>query len=254
MKEILEKGLQVLLKWVRKNIWYSFLLLISTLYVFYYRYELYQLKTLNARNLVFLIWIGLLLLPLFSEMELLGVKIKKAVESANKEIKDDIRGIEQQLQELTITNSMANHIQIGAPALPSEEKLEELMQLVRGLNKKEDNTGGMDEEEMPKEKDVYLFKVRLGIEKAIVPLYESVGSENDRRRFGLAYMIKRLVQHEILDGMTADLIMEVVGIANRGVHGEIISDEYINFVRQVYPRIQDRLKLLTETRLKSARA
>ena len=71
----LEKGRKFLLDKIKKNIWYCFLLLISSAYVFYYRYELYQLKTLNVRNLVFLIWIALLLLPLFSEMELLGVKI-----------------------------------------------------------------------------------------------------------------------------------------------------------------------------------
>ena len=86
MKELLIKGLINLWNKTRKNSWYCFLLLISTVYVFYYRYELYQLKTLNVRNLVFLIWIALLLLPLFSEMELLGIRIKKAVESANKEI------------------------------------------------------------------------------------------------------------------------------------------------------------------------
>ncbi len=248
----LEKGRKFLLDKIKKNIWYCFLLLISSAYVFYYRYELYQLKTLNVRNLVFLIWIALLLLPLFSEMELLGVKIKKAVDLANREIKDNISDMEQQIEELTITNSVANHIQIGSPALPSEEKLEELLRLVRSMNKKEDSPGSMDRDEMPQDKAVYLFTVRLEIEKAINQLYGPLGKDEDRRRMGLLYMTRALARHQILDGMTAGLITEVVGIANRGIHGEIVSDEYINFVQQVYPEIRNKLKTLTQTSFRDA--
>lgn len=243
MKEVLEKGFNFLLDKVKKNGWYSFLLLISTAYVVYYRYELYQLKTLNVRNLVFLIWIALLLLPLFSEMELLGVKIKKAVDSANKEIKDNISGIEKQIEELAITNSVANHIQIGSAVLPPEEKLEELLQLVRSMNKKEGSPGRPEEDEMPKDKDVYLFKVRLSIEKAVNELYESAGYDNDRTKMSLAYRTEWLARHEVLDRTTANLVREVIMIANRGVHGEIVSDAYIDFVRKVYPEIKNKLKI-----------
>lgn len=176
-------------------------------------------------------------------MELLGVKIKKAVESANKEIKDNISSIEQQIEELTITNSVANHIQIGSPVLPSEEKLEELLHLVRGMNKQEDSPGSLDEEEMPKDKAVYLFKVRLNIEKAVNELYKPDRFGDDRNRISLAYRTEWLARNEILDRTTANLIREVIMIANRGVHGEIVSDEYINFVRQVYPEIKTRLKI-----------
>ena len=151
--------------------------------------------------------------------------------------------MEHQIEELKITNNIANHIQIGSPVLPSEEKLEELLQLVRGLQKKEDSLASMDEDEIPQDKAVYLFKVRLGIEKAINELYEPVRYDNDRRRVSLVYMTEHLVRHEILDGMTADLIFQVIKIANRGVHGEIISDEYIDFVRKVYPEIKTKLKI-----------
>ncbi len=123
MKEKKKTVLDKLWKWFRNKIWYIFLLGISTVYVFYYRYEIYELKELNARSLIFIIWLILLLFPLFSEMELLGVKIKREVEKANKEVKDDIKELEAQFMELKLSNNIANNIQIGNPILPSEEKL-----------------------------------------------------------------------------------------------------------------------------------
>ena len=50
--------------------WYSLLLLLSSLYVWKYRFEINQLKELNAKNIIFILWIFLLAFPLFSEMEI----------------------------------------------------------------------------------------------------------------------------------------------------------------------------------------
>ena len=50
------------------------------------------------------------------------------------------------------------------------------------------------------------------------------------------YMVKMLLKEELISGMTSDLISQVCKIANRGVHGEIVSDEYITFVRETYPK------------------
>lgn len=37
--------------------WYSLLLLLSSLYVWKYRFEINQLKELNAKNIIFILWI-----------------------------------------------------------------------------------------------------------------------------------------------------------------------------------------------------
>lgn len=52
---LVKKALSVLAKKVlsvlKKHWWYIFLLLISTVYVWKYRYHIYQLTELNAQNL-----------------------------------------------------------------------------------------------------------------------------------------------------------------------------------------------------------
>ena len=85
--------------------WYSLLLLLSSLYVWKYRFEINQLKELNAKNIIFILWIFLLAFPLFSEMEILGIKVKKEVEKATEEVKESLKNIQTQIIQLQMNNS-----------------------------------------------------------------------------------------------------------------------------------------------------
>lgn len=64
-------------KLIKKRGWYVFLLIISTIYVYGYRFEIYQMTELNAQNLIFVLWLILVGLPLFSEIEIGSVKQKR---------------------------------------------------------------------------------------------------------------------------------------------------------------------------------
>lgn len=241
MRKKLESSLKMVWNWFKKRSWYIILLCASSIYVFFYRYEIYQLKELNARNLIFLLWLILLLLPLFSEMEFLGVKIKKVVENANKEIKEEVKELGKQVTELKVTNSIANHIQISNSSLPSEGKLEELLELVRNIQQEAGKKAEENINELPQDKSVYLLKVRQGIEKLVFELVEKAGYIT-KAPLTLSRCIWWLGKTELLDRRTVDVLIEIVRIANRGVHNEIISDEYIEFVQTAYPEIEVLLK------------
>ena len=90
-------------------------------------------------------------------------------------------------------------------------------------------------------KNVYLFKVRLEIETTLRELCKKTG-HSVKIPTSMVRMIQILNQAEIINGMTCDLISQVAKIANRGVHGEIVSDEYITFVQETYPEIMRQLK------------
>ena len=68
----------------------------------------------------------LLLLPLFSEMEFLGVKIKKEVQKETEEVKGLLQNLQTQVNQLQLTNSVANNINLSNATLTSEQKIEEL--------------------------------------------------------------------------------------------------------------------------------
>ena len=97
---------KILLAFLKRKFWYIMLLFFSSVYVWNYRDEIHQLKEFNAQNLIFLLWLLLLLLPLFSEMEIFGVKLKKEVEKSKREIKDSISELKSQIIDMKINNSL----------------------------------------------------------------------------------------------------------------------------------------------------
>ena len=55
-------------------------------------------------------------------------------------------------------------------------------------------------------------------------------------------MTQLLYRAEAIDGITCDLICQVNKIANRVVHGEIVSDKYLCFVKKTYPEIMRQIQ------------
>lgn len=55
-------------------------------------------------------------------------------------------------------------------------------------------------------------------------------------------MMKKLMQIGLLDVDTYDSINYVFSIVNREFHGEIISNEYIEFIENVFPKIKKQLE------------
>ena len=241
MKEALKSFLRKIWALFKKKCWYIVLLCASTAYVWRYRCDIYQMKEINAQNLIFILWLFLLLFPLFSEMEFLGVKVKKEVEKATEEVKDSVKSLQTQITQLQMTNSIANNISLGSTALPSEQRIEELLQIVRDLQRKASDTNAPLAGSATKidNENVYLFKVRLDIETSLRELCERIGHTE---RIPVMRMTQLLSQAEIINKMTCDLISQVIKIANRGVHGEIVSTKYIDFVSETYPEIVRQLK------------
>lgn len=222
---------------LKKRWWYFFLLIISSVYIFIYRYDIYQMTELNAHNLIFILWLVLLGLPLFSEIEIGSVKLKKEIEQTRAEVKESIGELKLQLLDIKIANSNSNTFVVNNQPLPSKD---ELSQLQRGIE--HDNTNLPPENtdsdfNIPKE-NIYLFQVRLSLEKQLSALCNFFQYGERRTTYAMAQF---LVQHEVLDRRTAELIREIINIANRGIHGEIIDDDYILFVKKTYPTIKKAL-------------
>ena len=235
MKDKILVWLKRIWQYVKPKYWYIFLLIISTSYVLHYRFEIYELKEINARNLIFLLWILLLMLPLFSEMEFLGIKIKKEVEKATEEVNDSLRNIQSQITQLQMTNSIATNVNVGSDTLATEKKMDALLRAFENIQQSRTNEiPARKYVSMNEDKSVFLFKIRLEIETTLRDLCEKTGYNE---KTAISQMIRYLNRIEVLSGMTCDLILEVNKIANRGVHGEIVSDEYIKFVEEAYPKI-----------------
>lgn len=114
---------------------------------------------------VFIIWVILLVLPLFSELEFLGVKVKKevkeAVEKSNEEVKASLNNLQQLVSQIQISNSVAPQFTINGGSLPSEERMDNLIKEIHLLNEQNTNkqTEKQDKVNIPAQ-NLELFKMR----------------------------------------------------------------------------------------------
>lgn len=244
------------LEFIKQRIWYIILLVAASFYVWHYRLEIYQLKELNAQNLIFILWLLLLFWPLFSEMEFLGVKVKKEVEKATGEVKEDLAKLQFQVTELKVLNSNTNTNFLGL-FLDSPEHLNKTYETFEKSERMPKKTFTKSSSHTPKESHavsdapsendildvseqaMYLFKVRLNLENIISGICEKVGCEgNQPYRIKINYLCKI----GFLSTETAKMLSQIWTIANRGIHGETISEEYIGFVRKAIPAVLKELK------------
>ena len=232
LKQLWEKAKPVL----KKRGWHIFLLVISSIYVYIYRFDIYQMTELNAQNLIFILWLILLGLPLFSEIEIGSVKLKREIEQTRAEVKESIGELKYQILEMKINNTNSNMLVFSNQPLPSKDELSQLQQHIEHDNsiRSSDNSDFKISED-----NIYLFQVRLSLEKQLSALCNFF---NYGERRSIPAMAQFLVQHEVFDRKTAELIREVINITNRGVHGEIIDDDYVRFVKNTYPAIKKALE------------
>ena len=90
-----------------------------------------------------IIWVILLVLPLFSELEFLGVKVKKevkkAVEKSNEEVKASLDNLQQIVSQIQVSNSVAPQFTINSGSLPTEEKIDKLTEELHLFNEQNKN-------------------------------------------------------------------------------------------------------------------
>ena len=220
---------------LKKRGWHIFLLIISSIYVYRCRFDIYQMTELNAQNLIFILWLILLGLPLFSEIEIGSVKLKKEIEETRAEVKESIGELKYQILELKINNSNSNTLIFNNQPLPTKD---ELSKMQRHIKQDQAAQSATDSDFNVLEKNIYLFQVRLSLEKQLSALCNMFQYGERRSMYS---MMQMLLQHEVIDRNTVGLLREIINIANRGVHGEIVDDDYIDFVKKTYPSIKKTL-------------
>lgn len=233
------------LLFMKNKIWYILLLILSSIYIFLNRNVIYQMKEINATNLIFIFWLALLLLPLFSEMEFFGIKLKRELEKTKAEVKDEIKDLHLQLTDLRISNSNANTFNFSNGFLPTKHELKELVKEYISSSDKEVERDTEHYMKLKNEVDfnitdesIYLFKVRLMLEKTLSDLCEKTNYKGHKSMYE---MIRHLIRCELINKKTADLLSQIIKISNRGVHGEIVSNDYIKFIDRILPELQKQL-------------
>lgn len=190
------------------------MLVASSWFVYHNRVVILNLEfeKFNSMCLVFILWLVLLMLPLFSEMEMFGIKLKKEVEKNRAEVKESINAIKTQMLDLRISNSLANSMSLSifTSQLPTDKEVKETLADVAKTPVENIEKEKQRVDDFVSETSIYLFKVRLTLEKILNTLCEKLNfSEIPNTHRMLAYV----VQSGLIDKKIADYILQVNAIS-----------------------------------------
>ena len=225
-----------------KLVWWAILVITIGLFL-YGRYdELLAGKSSYFDTVVFLVWIGVCLAPIFKEMNIFGVKLKQDINELKKDINHQLSILKTEIKS-SIEVSSANNNQIYVNTSPEPLKDSEIpditAQLHEALNKmgisteKEPVETKVDDDPIP----VEMFKVRLSFERLLKnnALSSSLASYYYTRKLTVGKMLYNL---RGVDWVSEEIVLgsqEVISICNYAIHGEKLTDAQISFVRESAP-------------------
>ena len=169
-------------------------------------------------------------MPLFGEIDLFGLKLKKEIE----EVKNEMS---------RITNKLSNQNTFNPTIIyqPSNDKTleKELNQVTPKTNLKSESYFTNVDENM-----VFLFKVRVSIEKELRRIFteHSEFSNNEIRFENVSNFLGNLKAKELIQGKLFGAIRELIAISNLGIHGEEVTEKQQEFSKKFFPIVMNELK------------
>lgn len=143
---------------------------------------------------------------------------------------------------LALVNNNKNEIHVDLNRVPTEKEIEEeKAKHEERVKEKLIDVNVIDalySDMALSDKNLFLFKVRLVIEKKLDELlikYSMKGSQKSSVNIG------RLRYHGLLSIEAEDKLTKVISICNRGVHGELVDDDYITYVEAILEEIDNDL-------------
>jgi hypothetical protein len=205
--------------------------------------------TNTATDLVVLfLLLALYIAPLFKEIELPGIKLKSELG----EVKKELEGIKNQIRlSQEIHSTVAPNFWLNSP--PSDSSLPKIEENIKTVIKETLRGYGFSEEAVQvreisvDDKVNYLFAARYNIERELRKLAEPYLGDNERfRHFPIHKVVDLLIGKEVLNAHLGHVIREIYSVCSPAVHGEEVSENQYNFVRDTAPEVLGTLKAITK--------
>ena len=188
---------------------------------------------------VFVVWVGICLAPIFQEMSFLGFKFKQQIEELKKDINHQLSIMKTEIRSsIEVSNANQNHISVNASPEPARDS--EIPQLEEAINKILKSKGiDQADYQLPEASPIVIemFKVRLSFEH-LVNRYTSentpvIATDISRRRgYSLGRTLSELRKSSYLSQDVLAGVSEIISICNYAIHNEKVSDKQVEFVRK----------------------
>ncbi len=196
-----------------------------------------------------LIWFALALVPIFHEIDILGVKLKQEIQELKTEVKSQFAALQTEVRT-SVRTEFSPQIHIPYPAPAPDSQLPDLETQIKGAIESAFRERGVvavspEQIDFQIADDVqYLFSVRLGLERELRRIWDSALREGwvrdaramqPRKYQSIGRMTDNLVRAEILRPELSSALREVYAVCSPAIHGEDTSEAQVSFVRDVAP-------------------
>jgi hypothetical protein len=230
-----------------KVVWWGLLVIVIGLFLYSRFDSLVSGNPTYFDTVVFLVWVGVCLAPIFKEMNIFGLELKQEIEDLKKDMNVQLTMLKTELKA-TIEVSSANNNQIyvstgAAPLPPKDAEIPDLKKQVQATLRE---LGIAPTAPVPsftsavEPTSVELFKTRLSFEKVIGSYSRLRGI--DTRKQPIFRIIRDLQRSEEIPANIAHGVLEVLSVCNAAVHGEEVSEAQLGFVRESAPGLYDALQ------------
>jgi hypothetical protein len=227
-------------------VWWAVLLLLIGGILYGRRADLLTGRAVPADVLIFLVWVGLFLVPLFQEVNLFGLKLKQEVAG----LKQDLANLRAEFRNTVDVRAQINPtFNISSP--PPDKELPALEERIRSvLNQVLTERGVQPSEVANTDVDVsddvaYLFKIRYQIERELRRIWDRRMEANVfRKPRSIGEMASILEAEGFIESRVVNILRQVYSVASPAIHGEPVSEAKMAFVRDVAPRLIATLRAL----------
>jgi hypothetical protein len=216
----------------------------------YFRYpDLISGKSTPADIVVFIIWVALLLAPLFKEVSLLGITLKQEIEELKGFLVTQVSDIRSEVRNaVDVRTTFSPHFTLPMPAADSQ--LPELETRIKAVLSDAFAAQGLKASPvapaLPIPEDVsFLFATRYNIERELRRIVQTRELFAESRRSVPVFQLARfLTESEVIEPRLANAIREVYAVCSLAIHGEAVSKAKVSFVKDVGPDLVAALKAI----------
>ncbi len=232
-----------------KVVWWVVLSGVVTAYLTARCPELLAGRATPADIIVFLVWVALLVVPIFQEVELFGLWFKQDVQKLKEELKTEIHSVRAELRNAVDGRTIFNP-QITVPPPPPDSQLPDLEKRVMAAVAEALAAHGV-RQPVPVPADLavpddisFLFATRYGIQRELRRLARARQLDADARRVGGMLLSRALVQAGVIEPPLDHAIREVYSVSSAGVHAEDVTANQVGFVREIGPQLIGALRAI----------
>lgn len=244
-----------LFMWFTKNfraLWWFFLIVLLSIFIFHRFSSLTRGDAKAIDFLIFIVWTGVCLGPLFAEIQLPGITLKQKIEDTKKELSKDIDSLRSEIRNsIEIRSQVSPSVWIGTgfQEPTPDNKLKDVEQRLHSAINRLENQGyqlhsrpSNHSSSTLSEHEMILFSTRRDIE---VELRAIVFTDRFNNRYiPIGRVLEELVANELADQQMADVIRELYSICSRSIHGEKASEAQVEFVKRNGPELISALRAI----------